>query len=450
MNASATLLFIALMLLVNGGSSISTVLSDTDEIRSYIEHQVGEAWEELEDKLNSLSSRRLLQNPDVPAITKYGGETMEALVPDGYPLEKHDAVTDDGWVLEMYRIPHGKYRNNKPGPRPVILLHHGITLSSACFALLNANESLAYIFADAGLDVWMANTRGNTFSRGNYQYSYRDVEYWYHTIDEYGLIDAPTQINKALEVSGAKKLAFVGHSQGSTVIYTTLAALPEMNEKVSVVMHMGPVAFLDFFRAPFLRAYGLVRNDQFLRDAAMGEFLWYRFLAPYVKDCQDYRWAELCGSSLNYMFYGPSIFITPDDFQVILKTWPASVSARNMAHWAQMLTDNRIRLQRFDFTSNCTDRTWFAETCNQQAYGTLIPPDYDLSRITVPQVLLSGQLDIMSVPEDVAEQVRRLKNALVYQKVYKQYSHMDFVWDRNARHAADIVEFTYRFSVGTF
>lgn len=65
----------------------------------------------------------------------------------------------------------------------------------------------------AGLDVWMANTRGNTFSRGNYYYNHRDVEYWYHTIDQYGLIDAPAQINKALEVSGAKKLAFVGHSQ---------------------------------------------------------------------------------------------------------------------------------------------------------------------------------------------------------------------------------------------
>lgn len=72
------------------------------------------------------------------------------MVPEGYPLEKHRVNTKDGWVLNMYRIPHGKYRNNKPGPRPVVLLHHGITLSSACFTLLNANESMAYILADAG------------------------------------------------------------------------------------------------------------------------------------------------------------------------------------------------------------------------------------------------------------------------------------------------------------
>lgn len=49
--------------------------------------------------------------------------------------------------------------------------------------------------------------------------------------------------------------------QGSTVVYAMLASLPEMNDKVSVVIHMGPVAFLDFMRALFLKTYGEVRND---------------------------------------------------------------------------------------------------------------------------------------------------------------------------------------------
>jgi hypothetical protein len=53
-------------------------------------------------------------------------------------------------VLNLYRIPHGKNRNTQPGKKPVIYLHHGITLSSACYTLLNENESMAYILADAG------------------------------------------------------------------------------------------------------------------------------------------------------------------------------------------------------------------------------------------------------------------------------------------------------------
>jgi hypothetical protein len=67
---------------------------------------------------------------------------------NGYPLEKHAVDTPDGWRLNMYRIPYGK--GQQPGPRPVVLLHHGITLSSACFTLLQPNESMAYLFADAG------------------------------------------------------------------------------------------------------------------------------------------------------------------------------------------------------------------------------------------------------------------------------------------------------------
>lgn len=62
-------------------------------------------------------------------------------------------MTPDGWVLNMFRIPHGKYRHASPGPRPVVLLHHGITLDSACFVPLGANQSLALILADAGASV---------------------------------------------------------------------------------------------------------------------------------------------------------------------------------------------------------------------------------------------------------------------------------------------------------
>lgn len=68
----------------------------------------------------------------------------------GYPFETYKVNTPDGWVLSLYRIPYGKNRNKAPGKRPVIYLQHGFTLSSACFTLLNENESVAYILADAG------------------------------------------------------------------------------------------------------------------------------------------------------------------------------------------------------------------------------------------------------------------------------------------------------------
>jgi pimeloyl-ACP methyl ester carboxylesterase len=66
----------------------------------------------------------------------------------------------------------------------------------------------------AGYDVWLGNTRGNTYSRrtnkGLFPYQ---AEFWYFSLDELALIDVPAMIDYVLEHTGASKLAYVGHSQ---------------------------------------------------------------------------------------------------------------------------------------------------------------------------------------------------------------------------------------------
>jgi hypothetical protein len=44
------------------------------------------------------------------------------------------------------------------------------------------------------------------------------------------------------------------------------------------------------------------------------------------------------------------------------------------------------RLLRYDYGTNCSDTGPFKETCNQQKYGSLVPPEYDLGRINTPMV----------------------------------------------------------------
>jgi predicted alpha/beta hydrolase len=73
---------------------------------------------------------------------------------------------------------------------------------------------MPYVDPATGYDVWMGNTRGNTYSRRtlNGLYPYQ-AEFWYFSLDELALVDVPTMIDYALEKTGASKLAFVGHSQ---------------------------------------------------------------------------------------------------------------------------------------------------------------------------------------------------------------------------------------------
>eukprot|EP00878_Enallax_costatus_P021555 GHUV01022827.1.p1 GENE.GHUV01022827.1~~GHUV01022827.1.p1 ORF type:complete len:161 (+),score=29.58 GHUV01022827.1:401-883(+) len=123
----------------------------------------------------------------------------------------------------------------------------------------------------------------------------------------------------------------------------------------------------------------------------------------------------------------------------------------------QMDRDGVLRLQKYSYGNDCTNLLKGAvfprsyhESCNMAMYGSETVPEYNMTKITAPQAYFSGTLDIMSTPEDVVEQQKRLApNVLSAHFVYERYSHMDFVWDRNALYKADMVDLLYRFSPGT-
>ena len=69
--------------------------------------------------------------------------------------------------------------------------------------------------ARAGYDVWLGNSRGNKYSKGH-QGSISNYDRWNYDFEEMGDLDITTEIDYALKVSGEKKLAYIGHSQGTT------------------------------------------------------------------------------------------------------------------------------------------------------------------------------------------------------------------------------------------
>lgn len=79
-------------------------------------------------------------------------------------MENHTVVTDDGYILEIHRIPYGRnsitYDN-----RPPVLLVPGVMCSSVDWVHTGPEKAFGFILADQGYDVWLANTRGTTWSR---------------------------------------------------------------------------------------------------------------------------------------------------------------------------------------------------------------------------------------------------------------------------------------------
>ena len=76
-------------------------------------------------------------------------------------------------------------------------------------------ESLAFILADAGFDVWLGNNRGNTYSRSHVNYTTDDVEFWDFSFHEMGIYDLPAEINYILNATSETSIGYVGHSEGT-------------------------------------------------------------------------------------------------------------------------------------------------------------------------------------------------------------------------------------------
>ena len=66
----------------------------------------------------------------------------------GYPCENHKVVTEDGYILSVQHIPHGRKR--VPRKNKVVFLQHGIIDSSATWVNNLPEQSLGFILADNG------------------------------------------------------------------------------------------------------------------------------------------------------------------------------------------------------------------------------------------------------------------------------------------------------------
>ena len=68
----------------------------------------------------------------------------------GYPAEVYEVTTEDGYILELHRIPHGKNEKEKSatdklmtnGSSPVVFIQHGLMMTSADWVLAGPGKGL--------------------------------------------------------------------------------------------------------------------------------------------------------------------------------------------------------------------------------------------------------------------------------------------------------------------
>ncbi|NXY18362.1 LICH hydrolase, partial [Atrichornis clamosus] len=342
----------------------------------------------------------------------------------GYPSEEYDVVTEDGYILQLNRIPHGRGNAGCQGARPVAFLQHGLLAEGSSWVTNLANNSLGFILADAGYDVWIGNSRGNTWSKRHLVLSPKQDEFWAFSFDEMAKYDLPAMISFIEQKTGQKQLYYIGHSQGTTIGFIAFSTMPQLARKIKVFVALAPVTTVIFAQSPFRKLafisdYGfkeMFGTKEFLPHTALGEMLLSRFCMC-SKTCK----------SILAMFFGFNWKNTNmSRIDVYAGHNPAGSSVQNIIHWLQVNLSNHLPVP---------DRPLLCETTFPSPQ--VGPPLYDVKDMEVPTAVWNGGLDCLADPRDTALLLPQVKN-LVHHKLIPQWNHLDFLL------GLDVVEVLYQ------
>lgn len=95
----------------------------------------------------------------------------------------------------------------------------------------------------------------------------------------------------------------------------------------------------------------------------------------------------------------------------------------------------------------CVPSVWVAACLPGRLRAAAAPTALQQSGLRCNRAAVACVHAVMSRPEDIAEQQRRVGAANKGQFVYPGYAHMDFVWDRSMAAAPDIVATLWKHSV---
>jgi len=354
---------------------------------------------------------------------------QEIVVSRGYPLETHFITTQDGYILKVFRIPGPKGSttiNQKP-----CLLQHGLFDSADSFIIHREEMSYSYHLANNGYDVWLGNSRGNKHSRTHVKYSAdKDKQFWDFTYHEMGIYDIPATLEYIKLKTGKPKIAYIGHSQGSTQIFLGMSLLPEYyKNSLTGVIGLGPATSMANMGSTFLSLVARSKLDVLMQYLGVNEFLpssaSVSNLIVWLCDVLQ----VVCDGILEMLADSNAEDDDPEKFPVFLGHFPSGTSSKDLTHFAQ---NTRSKLfAQYDYG---TEK-------NMELYKQPTPPEYDLTKIQNKVCLFVGKDDRLATPADnriFNETLKKIGMSTWY-KEYDNMGHLTFFLPKDFSYNNDLM-----------
>ncbi|NXC17076.1 LICH hydrolase, partial [Corythaeola cristata] len=340
----------------------------------------------------------------------------------GYPSEEYEVLTRDGYYVSLNRIPHGRENPRNRGAKPVVFLQHGLLGEGSHWVENLANNSLGFILADSGYDVWLGNSRGTSWSQRHQYLSVDQVEFWDFSFHDMAMYDLPAMIDFVLQKTGQQQIYYVGHSQGCTIAFIAFSSMPELARKIKMFLALAPVVTTKYAKSPIMKMSCLLDRQfkmfQLLlgrTDASLRVRRLWRFLP---KLCRHPLLHKPC-ASLFFLLGGyneKNFNMTRLD--VYTSHYPDRTSVKNVIHWAQVVKSGEFKA--FDYGNK-----------NPVVYHQEKPPCYRVEEMPVPTVVWSGGEDWIADQRDVHLLLPRIAHLVTYNHI-PDWNHWDFIWGLDA------------------
>ncbi|KAG2482947.1 hypothetical protein HYH03_018172 [Edaphochlamys debaryana] len=120
--------------------------------------------------------------------TDIPSDALSVIRAAGYPHELHTVTTSDGYLLRLERIP-------RPGARDTVFFMHGVLDTSMAWVSGGVTGSQAFAAWEAGMDVWLGNSRGNAPRQHQDPSRRGGFSYWRYNINHMGMYDIAAQLD---------------------------------------------------------------------------------------------------------------------------------------------------------------------------------------------------------------------------------------------------------------
>ncbi|NXM02099.1 LIPM Lipase, partial [Tyrannus savana] len=338
----------------------------------------------------------------------------------GYPSEEYEVTTEDGYILSLNRIPYGRNCSGYSAPRTPVLIVHGFCLDGGDWVDNLPNNSLAFVLADAGYDVWIGNNRGNSWSRGHLDLSVHEEEFWDFSFHEMAIYDLPAMVGFIIMQTEQERLFYIGHAQGSSLGFIAFSSLPHLGEKIKLFFALAPGYTLHHVRSPVLKALFLPEAVLKLKFGTKELSLVSRKDRAFLAEkCSRFPIEEVCENEIFLIGGYNSKNLNVSRLDVYLAHFPDYTSVKTLLHWGQTAKTGDFKQFDYGFLKN------------QEKYNQSTPPFYRIEDMTVPVALWNGEEDWVNTPQETQQLLPHLTNVVQHEELHN-WNHFDPHWGQDA------------------